>query len=84
VVSRWLLASNIVGILISLALIVYFIARSFSGVEVEVNLDLPLLQVSEGTIAAIVQWSSWVFAIGAVGFGMTYTSFGRRVRNIFR
>jgi hypothetical protein len=53
-------------------------------VEVEVNLDLPLLQVSEGTIAAIVQWSSWVFAIGAVGFGMMYTSFGRRVRNIFR
>jgi hypothetical protein len=82
VVSRWLLVSNIVGIVISLALIVYFIARSFAAAEVE--LDLPVPQLSERTVAAVVQWASWVIALGAVGFGMMYTSFGRRFRNIFR
>jgi hypothetical protein len=83
-VSHWLLASNVVGIIVSLALIVYFIARSFSTVDVGLDLNLPVTQVSERTIAAIVQWSYWGVAIGAVGFGMMYTSFGRRIRNIFR
>ncbi len=80
--SRWLVISNVAGIVISLALIVYFIARSFSVVEVD--LDLPVPQVSEATITAIVQGAYWLIATGAMGFGMMYTSIGRRIRSMFR
>src|SRR6187431_1207233 len=69
--SRWLLVSNVFGIGVSVALVVYFVARGFAGVEVDANLALPV--VTEHTTTTIVQGLVWVITLAAVGFGFAFT-----------
>jgi hypothetical protein len=80
--SRWLLVSNALGIGVSVALVVYFAARGFAGVEVDANLALPVMP--EQTTTVILQGLVWVITLVAVGFGFAFTRLGRRLRDFCR
>ena len=80
--SRWLMLSNLVGIGVSVALVVYFAARGFAGVEVDANLAIPV--VPEQTTTVILQGLVWVITLAAVGFGFAFTRFGRRLLDFCR
>jgi hypothetical protein len=80
--SRWLLASNLIGVGVSVVLIVYFVAREFTGVSVDVNLPLP--EISAQANAAISEGLFWGITVLSVGFGFAFTRLGRRVRDICR
>ena len=80
--SRWLLVSNLFGIGVSVALVVYFVARGFAGVEVDTNLAIPV--VTEQTTTTIVQGLVWLITLAAVGFGFAFTRLGRRLLDFCR
>jgi hypothetical protein len=77
--TRWLFAINVAGALVAVALVVMFGSQAFSGVEV--NVALP--QVSQGFVERAVVAMIWPVTILALGFGMTFTSVGRRLRAEF-
>ena len=77
--SRWLFAINVAGALVAVALVVMFGFQGFSGAEV--NVALP--QVSQGFVERAVTAMIWPVTILAVGFGMMFTSVGRRLRAEF-
>ena len=80
--SRWLLISNLVGIGVSVVLALYFIARGFTGVEVDSHLAIPV--VTEQTMTAIVQGLVWAVTVSAVAFGFGFTRLGRRLLHFCR
>jgi hypothetical protein len=77
--SRWLFAINVAGALVAVALVVMFGSQAFTGVEVNVT----LLQVSQGFVERAVAAMIWPVTILALGFGMMFTSVGRRLRAEF-
>jgi hypothetical protein len=80
--SRWLLASNVIGIAVSLALIVYFVAREFTGIQIDVSVPLPTL--SDQATASLMKSLGWGVAAAAVAFGFAFTRMGRRALEICR
>jgi hypothetical protein len=80
--SRWLLISNLFGIGVSIGLVVYFVARSFAGVEVDADLGLP--EVSVQTTTTILHGLVWAVTVAAVGFGFAFTRLGRRLLDFCR
>lgn len=80
--SRWLLASNVLGIAVSLALIVYFVAREATGISLGVNLPLP--EISAHTTESLIKSLGWGVSVVAVGFGFAFTRMGRRLLNFCR
>jgi hypothetical protein len=77
--EKWLMASNIVGIAVATALVLFFGLRMFSGVELEVS--LPELSVAQSHQAAEI--TAWAVAIVALGFGVMFTPVGRWLRSEF-
>jgi len=77
--SRWLFASNLVGIAVAIVLVGFFGWQSLSGVEV--NVALPT--VSPGLIERLVPAMIWPVTGIALAFGMMFTSTGRRLRAEF-
>jgi hypothetical protein len=77
--SRWLFAINVAGALVAVALVIMFGSQAFSGVEV----DVAIPQVSQGFVERAVAVMIWPVTILALGFGMTFTSLGRRLRAEF-
>jgi len=80
--SRWLLISNLLGIGVSVALVVYFVARSFAGVEVDASLAIPA--VSAQTTTTMLHGLVWAITVAAVGFGFAFTRLGRRLLDFCR
>ena len=80
--SRWLLVSNLLGIGVSVALVVYFVARSFAGVEVDASLAIPA--VSAQTTMTMLHGLVWAITVAAVGFGFAFTRLGRRLLDFCR
>ena len=80
--SRWLLASNVLGIGLSVVLILYFLVRGFSGAGVEVELPLPA--ISEQTTVSLLKGMVWAVTVAAVGFGFAFTRMGRRTLMFFK
>lgn len=74
--SRWLLASNFIGVGVSLALVLYFVIPAASGISLQV--DVPLPEVSAQTHRAITQGLVWGVSALAVAFGFAFTGVGRR------
>lgn len=80
--SRWLLVSNVLGLGVSLALVLYFVIPAISGVDLQVSVPLP--EVSAQTTAGITQGLVWGVTVVAVAFGFAFTRFGRRLLDLFR
>lgn len=74
--SRWLLASNAVGVVVSLTLVAYFLARNVSGIDVEMNVAMP--EIPEHSAAAAVKMLGWGVTAASVAFGLAFTHAGRR------
>lgn len=81
--TRWLLAANLLGIAVSLALLVYAVARESTGIQIEVSPALPVLPtvpaLSDQALQVLTQSLGWVVSGAAVAFGMAFTRSGRRV-----
>jgi len=77
---RWLIASNVLGVLVAVALLVIVGMnvgpQSLSGVEVEVALP----QVPPGFVERLVAALLWSITGVALLFGLMYTKLGRRLR----
>jgi hypothetical protein len=83
--SRWLLASNVLGVAVSVGLIVYCIAHNFSGLSAEVNVPMPAIpEISAQTTAAVVNMLGWGVTVVSVAFGLAFTRMGRRLLQFLR
>jgi hypothetical protein len=76
--SRWMFATNVVGALITVALVVYFGARAFTGDGM-----LPVPTVSTGLVEHLVTLLTWPITIVALATGIMFTPLGRRLRAEF-
>jgi hypothetical protein len=77
--EKWLLASNVVGIGVAAALVLYFGVRMFTGVEVELALP-DVSGFMGGQAGNLLPWS---VTAGAVAFGAMFTPLGRWLRSEF-
>ncbi|HKE94078.1 MAG TPA: hypothetical protein VKB34_07210 [Povalibacter sp.] len=76
--ERWLFASNVIGFAVTALLVLYFGARMFMGVEVDLPVMPALLpELTGGTM----QLAGWCIAITAIAFGLLLTPRGRRLRS---
>lgn len=84
-VSRWLLASNAIGIVVSLVLIVYCVVSGLSGVEMSVALpSMALPEISAATDARLTVIFLWSITIASMALAFAFTGMGRRVRQMLR
>ena len=82
--SRWLALTNYLGIATALGVALYFVLRTFGGVDIpigDVNLSAPV--IPEQTVTQIVGVLGQVLGVAALAFGLSFTSLGRRVRASF-
>ena len=83
--SRWLLASNLIGIAVSVGLILYFVVRGLSGFEMSVELpSMALPEVSAATDAKLMAIMIWGVTIASMVLAFSFTGVGRRVRQMLR
>jgi hypothetical protein len=82
--SRWLAITNTVGVAVTLGVALYFVVRTYGGIELPVaSFDVATPAISEDTIAGITGVLGQVLGIAALVFGLSFTSLGRRVRATF-
>ncbi|HEY5807634.1 MAG TPA: hypothetical protein VIT67_06685 [Povalibacter sp.] len=77
--EKWLMASNIVGIAVAAALVLFFGLRMFSGVEVEVS--LPELSVAQSHQVAVI--TAYAVTSAALIVAAMFTPLGRWLRAEF-
>jgi len=83
--SRWLMVSNVVGVLIALVLVANFGLDLVSGAaaEPDMSANLQLPEISTVTMNQLMQAVGYFFAAAALAFGLSLTSLGRRLRATF-
>jgi hypothetical protein len=82
--SRWLAITNTIGISVALGVALYFLLRTFGGVDIPANaLDAAVPSISEDMVTRITAVLGQVLGIAALAFGLSFTSFGRRIRASF-
>ena len=82
--SRWLAISNIVGITVTLGVALYFVLRTFGGIELPTGgVDVTMPVIPEDMTVRIVAVLGQVLGAVALVFGLSFTSLGRRVRASF-
>jgi hypothetical protein len=77
--SRWMFATNVVGALITMGLVVYFGVQAFAGDGV----SLPVPVVSTGLVERMIPLLMWPMTILAFATGIMFTPLGRRLRAEF-
>jgi len=77
--SRWLFASNVIGVLVAIAVAGYFGVQAFSDVGVEVA--MPTIQ--PGLVERAIYVATWPVTVIAIGSGLMFTSLGRKLRSEF-
>ena len=77
--SRWMFATNAVGALITVALVIYFGVQAFAGDGVSV----PVPVVSTGLVERLSTLLTWPMTILALATGIMFTPLGRRLRAEF-
>jgi hypothetical protein len=83
--SRWLLASNVIGIAVSVVLILYFVIGGLSGVEMSLSLPaVALPEVSAATDARLMSLMIWGITIASMALAFAFTGMGRRVGQMLR
>jgi len=83
--SRWLAITNSIGILVTLTIVGVFVLRTYGGIEPSVNLDMNVSMplIPEDMVTRIVGVLGQVLGLAALAFGLSFTSFGRRIRASF-
>jgi hypothetical protein len=83
--TRWLAISNYVGVAATLAVVAWFVARTFGGIEIPagIGLDLQVPAISDETLTTTINVLGQVLGYAALAFGLSFTSLGRRVRGAF-
>jgi hypothetical protein len=76
----WLVASNAVAALVTIALIVFVGAESLSGVDVGAELGVKLPQVAPGLVERVIQSLAWPITGVALLIGLKFTGIWRRLR----
>lgn len=84
--SRWLSFVNVLGVAVTLVIALGFALRAFGSVDaptLDLGVDLSLPTLSEDTVMSITQTLGQVLGYLALAFGLSFTSFGRRIRRSF-
>ena len=74
--SRWMLITNVVGALVTVALVIYFGLDVFASSEVAVAMP----EVSPGLVEKLIASLSWPVTIASLLVGLMVTPLGRRLR----
>ena len=77
--SRWMFATNLIGALITVGLVIYFGAQAFA--EEGVSVAVPV--VSTGLVERMITLLMWPMTILALATGIMFTPLGRRLRAEF-
>ena len=77
--SRWMFATNLIGALITVALVIYFGIEVFAGDGASV----PVPVVSTGLVERVVTLLMWPMTILALATVIMFTPLGRRLRAEF-
>jgi hypothetical protein len=79
--SRWLAMSNAIGVALTLAVVAFFVLRAFGGISTPpIDLAVSVPAIPEPMVAQIVGVLGQVLGGLALVFGLSFTSFGRRLR----
>ena len=82
--SRWLAITNTIGITVTLGVALYFVLRTFGGVQLPASdLNFTVPAISDDMVTGIVAVLGQVLGFVAIVFGLSFTSLGRRVRASF-
>jgi len=83
--SRWLAISNSIGIAATLGVALYFVLRTYGGIEPVVPLEVhvPVPVIPENMVAQVVAVLGQVLGLAALIFGLSFTWVGRRIRASF-
>lgn len=74
--ARWLLAINVMGVVVTALLVLIFGMQSLNDVSV----TLPTAEVSAATSAQILKFAAQGITAVSVIFGLMFTPLGRRLR----
>jgi len=82
--SRWIALTNIVGIATTLGVALYFLLRTYGGIELPVSeVGMPVPAIPDEMVARIIGVLGQVLGVAALALGLSFTSLGRRVRAAF-
>jgi hypothetical protein len=81
--ARWMFITNVIGISVAALLVIFFGVKAFSGVSVNLSVDLPVPQISPTTMNEVLALSVQIVTVAAVLFGLMFTPIGRRLKSIF-
>lgn len=81
---RWLLACNFVGVAVTMVLVVVYVARAVSGVDIGMQMDVSLPSFSAEQQALLIKKMGMALSTVAVLFGFMFTRFGRRLISALR
>ena len=86
--SRWLAITNAIGITVTLGVALYFVLRTYGGLDLavsDVNVSVPVSVpvIPDDMLARITGVLGQVLGFAALAFGLSFTSLGRRVRASF-
>ena len=76
---RWLLASNVVGLVVAIVLIAIMGGEALSSVDVSVEIP----QVAPGLVERVITMLAWPVTAAALLYGLMFTALGRRLRSDF-
>lgn len=80
---RWLVASNVIAVLVSIALVVFVGGKAISGVETGLVMPVELPHVEPGLVERAILSLDWPIAGLALLFGLKFTGIWRRLRAEF-
>ena len=82
--SRWLAITNTIGITVTLGVALYFVLRTFGGIEMPASVaNLSMPAISDEMVTRIIGVLGQVLGVVALVLGLSFTSIGRRVRASF-
>ncbi len=80
---RWLVASNAIGVLVAIALVVFVGGEALTGVETGLAMPVELPQIAPGLVERAILSLGWPIAGIALLFGLKFTGIWRRLRAEF-
>jgi hypothetical protein len=80
---RWLVASNAIGVLVAIALVIFVGGEAVSGVDIAVDAGIELPSVAPGLVERVITALMWPVTGVALLVGLNFTGIGRRLRAEF-